>query len=125
MKYLSDAWLSSADSALKSAPCFDIDLTIGFRIRQYDGTSTDREYTLAFGADRPHISPGCVDCDLVLVLDWDLACAIAKGEAGALRAFLDGQLTFDGNPGVLLGHQGQLARFDDHLAELRAITDFG
>ena len=53
-----------------------------------------------------------------------IAAAIARGEIGAQRAFLDGEIRLGGDTTALLGHQAELAEIDDRLADLRAITRY-
>ena len=124
MKFLSAEWLSTANELTKTTPPLDADLTVGFRILNCPGQPEVVEYCVSLGSDWVRFSSGCTDANVTFSLDWDLARSIGQAESGALRAFLDGRLTLDGDPSALLGHHGRLSKLGDHLAGLRAITEF-
>lgn len=121
--YLSDQWLAEADRALAALPPVAGPLVVGFRVR--GGPRGDRAYRLVLGPDRVGVEPGADGASVTMNMGWDLAVSLAQGTASAQRAFLEGALSVEGDPVVLLGHHDQLARVDDVLADLRLRTDFG
>lgn len=122
MRYLDDDWLQAADGALSSLEPLSSAVSVGFQVRS--GKEPDRSYQLILGPDRVGVERGLDGCGVRLVLDWDLAVAIATGVVSAQRAFLDGNIQLGGDASLLLGHQDELARIDDRLADLRTITQF-
>lgn len=122
IRYLSDDWLQAADRALESMPPTTEPLALGYRVN--DGPDGDRLHRLVFGPDQVRALRGLEGVGLTLAMGWDTAVEVAEGRTSAQRAFLDGRIRLDGDPGVLLGHQTHLNDIDDHLAELRARTLF-
>ena len=123
MRYLSDQWLSRADTALGVLEPLNAAVLIGFVVE--GGPEGDRPYMLELGPQAVRVVPGVDErAAVTLRLDWAVAVGIATGEASAQRAFLDGELVVGGDIGVLLGNQKVLATIDDHLAILRAETEF-
>lgn len=121
--YLSDGWLTEADRALATLVPVAGPLVVGFRVT--GGPGGERRYRLVLGPDRVGAEAGAEGASVTMTVHWDLAVALAQGVISAQRAFLDGGLTVEGDPVVLLGYQDQLAQVDDVLAGLRSRTDFG
>ncbi len=121
VQYLSDEWIAAADLAVRSIEAIDDSVSVGFIVT--DGPDGERSYTLRLGPDTVGISTHD-EPNVTLRLPWAVAVAIAKGEANAQRAVLDGQIRIGGDIRVLLGNAGSLGTIDDHLVDLRAITEF-
>jgi hypothetical protein len=62
--------------------------------------------------------------DLRFTTDYPTAAAIAAGEVGAQRAFVEGRLRVGGDLSLLIAHQRALAGVDDALAKVRAETTY-
>lgn len=123
MRYLSDDWLHAADQALVGLPALRQPVVIGFAVT--NGPEGTRQYSLRLGPDQVGMEPGLDGAGVVLTLDWALAVAISQHAESAQRAFLDGGLRLAGDVNLLLGHAAILADFDDRLAPLRTLTDYG
>lgn len=143
--YLSDEWLGQADRAVADLPPLPDAVTVGIRI--IDGAAVVG-YSLVLGPDRVSIRPHRGDPedssgtstadqssdanddrarsrdDVRLTMPMEVAVRVARGQAGAQRAFLDGHIQLGGDTTVLLGYQRQLAEIDDRLADLRSRTRF-
>lgn len=120
--YLSDRWLAAADAALADLTPLATELRIGFVVTGEPGG--DRAHQLVLGPNRVGVERGLESASVTMTMDRALAVEIARGETSAQRAFLAGRLQLSGSPGVLLGHQSELADIDDRLAPLRARTRF-
>ena len=120
--YLSDPWLSEADTRLADLNPLDEEIRVGFRVT--GGPDGDAEHQLVLGPDRVGAERGVEGAAVVLTMAWELAVEIGQGRTSAQRAFLDGRIQLGGEPGVLLGHQSRLAEIDDRLADLRADTAY-
>lgn len=146
--YLSDEWLGEADRAVADLPPLPDAVTVGIRI--IDGGAVIG-YSLVLGPDRVSIRPYRGDTedpsatspastaepstetgddrdrphdDVRLTMPMEVAVGIARGQAGAQRAFLDGHIQLGGDTTVLLGYQQHLAEIDDRLSDLRSRTRF-
>ena len=123
IRYLSDEWLDCADQRLGALSPISAAVSVGISV--LGGPEGERNYRLILGPDRVGVASEIEDSGVLMTLQWPAAVAIAKGEASAQRAFLDGNLQLGGDTSLLLGHQQQLAEITDLLDELRAATDFG
>ncbi len=123
VRYLSDEWLRLADHHLGDLGPVDGSVSVGMTV--VGGPDGTRHYRLILGPDRVAIAAGLGDSGVRMTLQWSVAVAVAKGEAGAQRAFLDGDLQLGGDTSLLLGHQRTMAEIEDRLDRLRADTDFG
>ena len=123
IRYLSDEWLDCADQRLGALSPISAAVSVGISV--LGGQEGERNYRLILGPDRVGVASEIEDSGVLMTLQWPAAVAIAKGEASAQRAFLDGNLQLGGDTSLLLGHQQQLAEITDLLDELRAATDFG
>lgn len=114
MRYLSEQWRAAANTAVSELTPLPISLVAGYVVTGAD------PYSICLGPDAVSIQQGLAGADVTFACDWDLACAVATGKRSAQRAFLDGDLTVEGNVNVLLGNTGAFAAIEDCLAPLRA-----
>lgn len=120
--YLSAEWLQRADALLSTLPPVEDAVEVAIVIRS--GPAGERRYRMVLGPDRVGMDADVDKAGVRMTMDWDVAVAIAKGEASAQRAFLDGRLQLGGDASLLLGHQQQLAAIEDNLKPLRAVTSY-
>lgn len=123
LRYLSDAWLAEADRRLADLQPIAEAVSVGMTVE--GGPDGDRTYRLILGPSRVGMEPGIAGSGVRMTLPWEVAVAVARAEASAQRAFLDGHLQLGGDTALLLGHQRELADIEDRLDKLRAETDFG
>lgn len=123
IRFLSDEWVSAADRALSELAAVDGPLVVGYRVT--GGPAGDSEHSITLGPDRVGVARDLGQAEVMLSMPWAVAVAVNRGESNAQREFLDGRITLEGNPAVLLGYQSELARIDDRLADLRAQTSYG
>ena len=125
--YLSDDWFAAANVALAELPSVTTGassgITVGVRVLG-EGRRPDRVYRLVLGSDRVQMIDDDQPTDVRLTMTYDISAAIAQGQVGAQRAFLDGDIRIGGDTTALLGHQASLAEIDDRLSDLRARTRF-
>jgi hypothetical protein len=122
-EYLSSQWFEQADADLARLPVLADGVTIAVRVTG-GGRRPDVAYRLVLGPDRVRMISDDYPGDVRLTMSYEISAAIARGELGAQRAFLDGKIQLGGDTTALLGHQRQLAEIDDQLADLRARTRF-
>lgn len=120
--YLSAAWLHQADELLSGLTPITKKVEVAMVVRS--GPEGDRRYRMVLGPDRVGIDPDTDEGGVRMTMEWDIAAAIATGQASAQRAFLDGNLQLGGDTSLLLGHQQELAAIEDRLQPLRAITSY-
>jgi putative sterol carrier protein len=123
LDYLSDEWFKQADMALQNVPALSEHVTVAVRITG-DGRVPDIAYRLILGPGQVRMINDAEPGDVRLTMPYPISVAIARGEIGAQRAFLDGEIQLGGDTTALLGHQSQLADIDDQLAELRSRTNY-
>lgn len=121
VRYLSDAWLEHAATAVAEIPPVDDAFSIGYLVT--DGPDGDRAYTLQLGPDVVSIHSGA-DAPVTLQMTWSVACEIARGELGAQRAFLDGSIRIGGDAQALVGNAEAVIAVDTALADLRSLTTY-
>lgn len=118
MQYLSDEWILEANKAVQEEQPLDADLVAGYRL------DSGFSYAIRFGPDRVSISRDCSQATITFVTTEATATKIALGERSAQRAFLDGELSVEGDINALLGHAKQLTAIQDRLGSLRIRTTF-
>lgn len=123
LRYLSDEWLAAADAAVDGLSPVATDLSVGMEIS--GGPDGDRGYRLILGPDRVGVAADGGEVRVRMGMNWQTAVSIAQGRTSAQRAFLDGEIRLGGDTSALLGHQAELAEFDDRLGALRDRTDYG
>ena len=121
MKYLSETWLDRAAAAIADVEPVDEAFSIGYIVT--GGPDGDRAHTLHLGPDLVTFRPGA-DAPVTLEMTWSIACAIARGELSAQRAFLDGDMRIGGDAQALVGTTDSLAAVDQRLAQLRTTTTY-
>jgi len=62
--------------------------------------------------------------DLRFTTDYATAAAVAAGDLGAQRAFVEGRLRVGGDLSLLTAHQRAMAAVGDALAAVRAETSY-
>lgn len=125
LRYLGDDWLAAADASLANLSPLEGEVRIGFHVSEGVASTTKTwAHVLVLGPDRVGTERGLDGAAVTLHLDWDVAVSINQGNVSAQRAFLDGRIVLDGDPGVLLGHQAALAAIEDRLSDLRARTAY-
>lgn len=129
--YLSAQWFRDADEALAGLTPIPSAVTVAVRVVDLPRGRDDVPYRLILGPDRVRIAadghddPTDGERDAVtLTMSYAIATAIARGEIGAQRAFLDGEVRLGGDTTTLLGHQARLAEIEDRLGELRSRTRY-
>jgi len=121
IRYLSPAWLTEADRLLEGLTPVTKPVIIAMEVT--DGPHGDRRYRMVLGPDRVGLDDQ-EDGGVRMTMAWNVAVAIATGQASAQRAFLDGDLQLGGDTSLLLGHQQELAAIEDRLQPLRAVTRY-
>ena len=121
--YLGDEWLRAADQAVRDLTPIPSAVIVAVQVDR-DNHEPPVRYRLVLGPDRVRLLADDEPGQVLLIMSYQTACAIAQGRLGARRAFLDGDIRLGGDSTALLGHQRQLAEIDDRLAELRSRTRF-
>ncbi len=121
--YLSDEWIQLADAALVNVTPVTENVEVAVQILGEDNHPS-AGYRLILGPDRVRMLNDGEPGHVRLTMPYQVSAAIARGEIGAQRAFLDGRIQIGGDTTALLGHQDQLAAVDDQLADLRSRTRF-
>lgn len=132
MRYLSPAWTAAAGRALAAdEQLADTLAGVALTVEQVvtGGPDGDVAWHLALGGRRVRLTPGPVPAgdppaDLRFTTDYATAAAIAGGQLGAQRAFVEGRLRVGGDLSLLIAHQRALAAVDDALAKVRAETTY-
>ena len=125
VEYLSPEWFTEADEAVAALSPIPTAVTVTVTVTDGPRDRPDVRYELVLGPDRVRIIGGANrDGNVSLTMSYRVAAAIAQGETGAQRAFLDGEVRLGGDTTMLLGHQEQLARIEDRLSDLRARTRY-
>lgn len=128
MRYLSPAWIDAAGAAVAGdgplgAALAGITLTVEQVVT--GGPDGDVTWSLAVDDGKVALTPGpAARSDLRLTTDYATAAAVAAGELGAQRAFVEGRLRVGGDLSLLITHQRALAAVDDALAGVRARTTY-
>ncbi len=126
--YLSAEWFREADDAVAALTPIPSAVTVAVNVHGLSRDRADVSYRLVLGPARVHIlaaePDGAAGGDVSLTMAYDVAAAIARGEIGAQRAFLDGHVRLGGDTTALLGNQAQLAEIEDRLGDLRARTRY-
>jgi hypothetical protein len=129
--YLSNEWFRLADEALSNLRPIPEPVTVAVRVtpaRGVDDVETTGSgiihYRLVLGPDRVRMIADDEPGDVRLTMSFATASAIARGDAGAQRAFLNGEVQLGGDTTALLGHQDHLSQIDDQLVPLRDRTIF-
>ncbi len=120
MRYLSDDWIEAANAAVATIEPV-ADASIAFAVGD---DASNESYALDLGPERVRYHRDLSKAELTLRMSRSIAVAIAQGELSAQRAFLSGELQVGGDVRVLLGQTKAMAAIEDHLADLRANTDF-
>lgn len=126
MRYLSDEWIEALDAAARDhvglrAAARGADLVLQQTITDADRTT----YRIELRDGDVRVRSGSVDAPTVsLSTDRSTAAAIARGEASAQVAFMNGNLRLGGNITALLDHHELLAGLDDVFADVRDRTDW-
>jgi len=132
VEYLSPDWFRLADEAVATLAAIPSPVTVAVRVVDLPGNRADVPYRLVLGPDRIRIlatktgvAPSETERgDVTLTMSYEIASAIARGEIGAQRAFLDGEVRLGGDTTALLGHQADLADIEDRLSDLRSRTTY-
>lgn len=132
VEYLSPEWFRRADEAVATLAAIPSTVTVAVRVVDLPRNRADVPYRLVLGPDRVRILPIEIDAapsetelgDVTLTMSYEIASAIARGEIGAQRAFLDGEVRLGGDTTALLGHQADLAEIEDRLSDLRSRTRY-
>lgn len=130
VEYLTAEWFQHADEAVATLPALPSAVTVAVRVVDLPRNRPDVPYRLVLGPGRVRILAtetgglDAVEGDVTLTMSYEVASAIARGEIGAQRAFLDGEVRLGGDTTALLGHQAHLAEIEDRLSELRSRTRF-
>lgn len=129
VEYLSPAWFRHADEAVATLTPIPTPVTVSVRVVDLPRDRGDVPYRLVLGPDRVRLladegrsTDG--QGDVTLTMSYEIASAIARGEVGAQRAFLDGEVRLGGDTTALLGHQARLAEIEDRLSDLRSRTRY-
>ncbi|MDH3299714.1 MAG: SCP2 sterol-binding domain-containing protein [Acidimicrobiia bacterium] len=128
--YLGPDWFRQADESVAALSPIPSSVTVAVKVVGLPGDRGDVRYQLVLGPDRVRILPVDGDetdnghGDATLTMSYDVASAIARGEIGAQRAFLDGEVRLGGDTTALLGHQARLAEIEDRLGDLRSRTTY-
>lgn len=128
--YLSPEWFRRADDSVAALSPIPSSVTVAVNVVGLPRGRHDVRYQLVLGPDRVRIVPVDGDGpddrhgDVTLTMSYDVASAIARGEIGAQRAFLDGEVRLGGDTTALLGHQARLAEIEDRLGDLRSRTTY-
>jgi hypothetical protein len=127
VRYLSPAWIEAAGAAVAGddrlrAALAGVTLTVEQVVTGAPGG--DAVWSLSVEDGKVSLTAGPAPRpDLRLTTDYATAAAVAAGELGAQRAFVDGRLRVGGDLSLLITHQRALAAVDDALAGVRARTD--
>ncbi len=132
VEYLGPEWFRQADEAVAALTPIPSPVTVAVRVTDLPRGRRDIGYRLVLGPDRvrvlatEHRSGAATDEHegVSLTMSYDIASAIARGEIGAQRAFLDGEVRLGGDTTALLGHQARLAEIEDRLGDLRSRTTY-
>ncbi|HET8619756.1 MAG TPA: SCP2 sterol-binding domain-containing protein [Acidimicrobiales bacterium] len=128
MRYLSPAWIDAAGAAVAGDGPLGAALAgITLTVEQVVTGGPDGDVTWSLGVDDGKVAliPGpAARSDLRLTTDYATAAAVAAGELGAQRAFVEGRLRVGGDLSLLITHQRALAAVDDALAGVRARTTY-
>jgi glutamine cyclotransferase len=127
VRYLSPEWIDAAGAALAAgtlgADLAGVSLTVSQVVE--DGPDGVAAWTIAIEDGRATLAPGAVDeADVRFSTDYDTAAQIASGALAAQRAFVEGRLRVGGDLSLLIAHQRAVARVDDALAPVRAMTTY-
>ena len=126
MRYLSGEWIEALDAAARNhdglrAAARGADLVLQQTIT--DGERVTYRIELRDGEVR--VRSGPIEAPTVsLSTDRATAASIARGEASAQVAFMNGDLRLGGNMSALLDHHELLAGLDDVFAQVRDRTDW-
>lgn len=130
VQYLSAEWFRAADEAVAGLAPIPSPVTVAVRVVDLPHGRADVPYRLVLGPERVRILADAADpADglngaVTLTMSYGIASAIARGDVGAQRAFLDGEVRLGGDTTTLLGHQTHLAEIEDRLGELRSRTRY-
>ena len=128
MRYLSPAWLDAAGAAVAGDGALGAALAgVTFTVTQVvtGGPDGDVTWSVAVDDGTVALTPGpAARSDLRLTTDYATAAAVAAGQLGAQRAFVEGRLRVGGDLSLLIAHQRALAAVDDALAGVRARTTY-
>jgi SCP-2 sterol transfer family len=128
VRYLSPAWIEAAGAAVArddrlGAALAGVTLTVEQVVTGAPGG--DVVWSLAVEDGKVALIAGPAPrSDLRLTTDYATAAAVAAGELGAQRAFVEGRLRVGGDLSLLITHQRALAAVDDALAGVRARTTY-
>lgn len=122
VRFLSEEWLAETDALLATIKPLDRRVIIGYQV--LEGPHGPSAHKMILGPAKVGAQRGLDGANVTLTMDWPLAMAINRGQQSAQRAFLDGQISVDGDLTVLLGRQNALSQIDDRLAGLRARTTY-
>jgi hypothetical protein len=131
VRYLSPEWIAAAGRALAvdadlGAALAGLELTVEQVVTGGpDGTVVwrldvvDGHVALTAGVPTDASPP-----DLRFTTDYATAAAVAAGDLGAQRAFVEGRLRVGGDLSLLTAHQRAMAAVGDALAAVRAETSY-
>lgn len=122
IRFLSDEWLAETNTLLAAITPLDQSVVVGYHV--LEGPEGPSTHKMILGPTLVGVQRGLDGANVTLTMDWPLATAINRGQQSAQRAFLDGQISVDGDLTVLLGRQTALSEIDDQLAGLRARTTY-
>lgn len=128
VRYLSPEWIDAAGAALAAAGTLGADLAdVTLTVSQVveDGPDGVAAWNITIENGRATLAPGAVDdADVRFSTDYRTAAQIASGALAAQRAFVEGRLRVGGDLSLLITHQRAVARVDDALAPVRAMTTY-
>ncbi len=119
VRFLSADWLTALDRA---ASGLAIDPTVALCVEH---VVDDVVYHVRYADGRVRVLPGAAESPTVRVrADRATAAAIAQGTLSAQRAFMQGQLSVEGDTLMLSTTPASLRGLDDVYTEVRANTDW-
>lgn len=124
-RYLSTEWLAELDAAVRGAAVGPLPiLTVEQRVTGTDGGVV--VYHLAADGQTARVRPGPTPggADLAFTQDVVTACAIARGELGALEALQSGRIRLDGDAARLRAAVPLFTAVGEATADLRETTEF-
>jgi hypothetical protein len=122
-EYLSEAWLSALDDALRRVHTL-MPLTIEQVVTDVPGRG-DVRYVVWFDEAGGHAAAHRAGpADVGFRTDYATAVAIAQGRENAQRALAAGRLRLGGEVERLTRHADALAALDDAASAVRAVTTY-
>jgi hypothetical protein len=133
VEYLSPEWLTAAAALVAAEPSLAAAAAGNELVVEYvvedpgeDGPGDPVVYHLRLSGGAAALGPGAVpDADVRFRCDRATALAVARGDLGAQRAFMEGRLRIGGDVRAIVAAQEVLAAVGDVLAPIRPAATLG